>query len=123
MSLNDSCIIFTFVHAGIIPSSMNPYILSTKHCSLLRAKPKLYQCELISTECFVIHKKKVHSEKGPKPIPYYVIPRYLLIAKKDLNLHSKKKSLYSDKGPYYFAHKKLLSNYTDRFRSRENPGI
>ena len=74
-------------------------------------------------EYFVIHKKKVHSKKGPKHIPFYVIPRYLVIAKKDLNLHSEKKALYSDKRPYYFAHKKLLSNYTDRFLSSENPGI
>ena len=61
-------------------------------------KPKQYHCKLNSTKYFSIHKKKVHSEKGPKHIPFYLIPRYLVIAKKDLNLHSEKSQFIATKG-------------------------
>ena len=122
MSQNDSCITITLTHAGSIRWSTYPYKKIHNTLNHIARKPKQYHCKQNSTESFLIH-KKVHSEKGPKRIPFYLNPRYLVIAKKDLNLHSEKKASYSDKVPYYFAHKKLLSNYTDRFGSSENPGI
>ena len=96
MSLNDSCIIITLTHSGSIRWSTYQYKKIHNTLNHIARKPKQYHCKQNSTESFLIH-KKVHSEKGPKRIPFYLNPRYLVIAKRNLNLYSEKRQVIATK--------------------------